>query len=156
MNLKIRTPDQATEKAAQSELLPWLCHVAPDWVLCKDGSLIAGFEYSGLDIDNADQYNTEQVLRELQTALAALDERYYLWWTVDKRRETHYREGEFASDAARNIDDSIVAQYKRGRSSAWSTGCTWCTRARLACSPTWTTCGEWSMRKTDHYQRPCC
>lgn len=114
MNPKIHNPDNATDRSAQSEMLPWLCHCAPEWVLCKDGSLLAGFEYTGLDIDNADDASTEKVLKELQTALTGLDERYYLWWTADKRRETQYRESEFQSDAAKKIDDTIAAQYQRG------------------------------------------
>jgi type IV secretion system protein TrbE len=114
LNQKIRTPDQPQDRAAHSELLPWLCHVATDWVLCKDGSLLAGFDYTGLDIDNADEHNTPQVLGELQRAIAALDERFYLWWTVDKRRELHYRQSEFGSEAARRIDAGVGAQFERG------------------------------------------
>lgn len=114
MSLKIRTPDESVNRVAQSESLPWLCHVEKQWVLCKDGSLLTGFEYTGVDIDNADEHNTQQVMGEVQTALAALDERFYLWWTVDKRKERYYRDSIFPSDAGKKIDQNIADQYKRG------------------------------------------
>lgn len=114
MNAKIHSPDNVSDRLAHSEMLPWLCHVSPEWVLCKDGSLLTGFEYTGVDIDNADDHTTEKALKELQAALTGLDERFYLWWTADKRRVTEYRQSEFQSEAAKKVDDTIGAQFKRG------------------------------------------
>jgi type IV secretion system protein TrbE len=97
-----------------AELLPWLCLVSNDWMLCKDGSLLAGYEYTGVDIDNLSEEAINTALIETQRAIDTLDSRYYMWFVVDKRKDTSYRRHEFQNLAGQMLDNSIAAGYDRG------------------------------------------
>ncbi|WP_454912736.1 VirB4 family type IV secretion system protein [Variovorax gossypii] len=97
-----------------SESLPFLCSASPGLILCKDGSLLAGFEYSGVDIDNVDPFLLEQCLRELQASYQSLDERFYAWWCIDKQRDRDFPQSEFPNAAGQRIDDLQRARYERG------------------------------------------
>lgn len=94
--------------------LPWLIHLNKEWVLCKDGSVLCGFEYRGVDVDNMDDIAIGEMLRELESGLARLDERFYLWWVVDKRRVYEYPSAEFPSTVAKEIDEHEEQRYHRG------------------------------------------
>jgi type IV secretion system protein VirB4 len=61
-----------------------------------------------------DSFSISAVLRELESALTRLDERFYLWWVVDKRRSYDYPSAEFPSDVAREIDQHEAERYQRG------------------------------------------
>lgn len=73
------------EQGRMSEHLPWLVHVSPELILCKDGSLLAAYELAGVDIDEDATDKLERAVRELQDAIQALDERFYVWMSTDKR-----------------------------------------------------------------------
>lgn len=105
------------EKKEQGHLLdqlPWLMHLTPEWILNKDGSMLCAFEYRGVDVDNLNDYAIEEALREIETSLTRLDERFYLWWIVDKRRTFAYQVGEFPSQVARELDEHEAERYRRG------------------------------------------
>ena len=102
-------------KSFHSELLPWLCHVSPEWILCKDGSLLAGFDYQCLDIDNVSDLSLNQALSELHFSLKALDERFYVWWTLDKKRDTARERSRFPNEAAQSVDDLQNKVFDAGR-----------------------------------------
>lgn len=116
MALKARDPDSQARESL-SQFIPWLVHATPDLVLCKDGSLLAGFAFTCVDIDEDNPTVTEGAVHEIQNALSALDERFYVWWVIDKRRMLHPeqwdsdpREGVFA-----NIDARRRLRYETGR-----------------------------------------
>lgn len=102
------------DEAAASESLPFLCSVAPGLVLCKDGSLLAGFEYTGVDIDNSDPFLLEQCLKDIQNAYQSLDERFYVWWCIDKQRDYRYPQSDFPNSASKRIDELTRQHYERG------------------------------------------
>lgn len=111
-----RSPDGFSRESL-AQFLPWLTHVTPDLVLCKDGSLLSAFEFTGVDIDEDNPIVTETAVRELQNSLQALDERFYVWWVIDKRKkaspdqwESDNHEGLHAAMAARRR-----LQYENGR-----------------------------------------
>lgn len=83
--LPARSPDSSRESIAQ--FLPWMTHVTPELVLCKDGSLLSAFHYTAVDIDEDNPLVMEAAVRELMVALQNLDERFYVWWVIDKRRK---------------------------------------------------------------------
>ena len=95
MSLQARSPDGFTRESI-AQFLPWLTHVTPDLVLCKDGSLLSAFEFSSVDIDEDNPLVIEQAVRELQNSLQSLDERFYIWWVIDKRKKL--RPDDFDSD----------------------------------------------------------
>ncbi len=84
-------------------------------MICKDGSILTGFSYECLDIDNITDSNLQQALQELQESLKTLDERFYLWWTIDKKKQSEYTKSNFPNQTAQRIDDSVKKDYAAGR-----------------------------------------
>lgn len=103
-----------TDQGSYMNQLPWLMHLSPDWILCKDGSMLCAFEYRGVDVDNMENHVIENVLRELESSMARLDERFYLWWVVDKRRSYDYPSSDFPSAVAKEIDEHEARHYRNG------------------------------------------
>lgn len=108
------TKIDSDEHGKHLDQLPWLMHLSPEWILCKDGSMLCAFEYRGVDVDNMDNISIDAVLRELESSFGRLDERYYLWWVVDKRRSYDYPQATFPSQVAQEIDDHEAERYQRG------------------------------------------
>lgn len=107
---------QASEhKSSHSELLPWLCHVSPEWLLCKDGSLLCAMEYRCLDIDNISDHTLAKALTELQTSLKTLDERFYVWWSMDKKRDSTRHKSNFPNEAAQKLDELVGKAFDTGK-----------------------------------------
>lgn len=109
---KTVTPGDGNDVVAGSEVLPWLCLAEPGWMLNKDGSLLCGFEYQGIDVDNINANAVNEALKEIEGAINALDERFYLWWVVDKKRDQTYRRDIFQNEAAQVIDGEIADQFE--------------------------------------------
>ena len=97
-----------------AEILPWLCLASHDWMLCKDGSLLAGFEYSAADVDNLSSQKLNSILIETQRAIDTLDERYYIWFVVDKRKDGNFKKHKFENLAANILEEGISKGYQSG------------------------------------------
>lgn len=99
-----------------SEHLPWLVHVTPNLVLNKDGSVLAGYELTGVDIDDDGGHELERALVELQESLQALDERYYLWVVTDKRymQSAASFEGTQHNAVVNLIEQRVAKRYESG------------------------------------------
>jgi len=69
-----------------AELVPWMIQLTPGLVLNKDGSLLALFEVSGIDVEGAPAETVDRHARLLEQAMREFDERLAIWWTVDRRR----------------------------------------------------------------------
>lgn len=69
------------EDSARSfaELVPWLGQIAPDIVICKDGSFLACFEYEGLDSEGVEQHVIDRASSLTEHALRTFDERFTVW-----------------------------------------------------------------------------
>lgn len=85
--LRARNPNKS-EDSSLSEHLPWMVHVTPSLVLCKDGGLLAAYEFIGVDVDEDNVQRHEQAIVEMQSSMDKLDERYYMWFVTDKRLKT--------------------------------------------------------------------
>ena len=109
-----RLKDLQPEWTPAAEETPWLMHCAPGVVLCKDGSLMAAFTYTGVDIDNIDEYRLESTLRDLESAYGMLDERFFLWWQIDKRKDRAYQLSDFPETAGTFIDRRVAEQIESG------------------------------------------
>lgn len=98
-----------------SEQLPWMVHVTPDLVLCKDGSLLAAFEFQAVDIDEDSQYRLQQAIQEMQSSMDKLDERFYLWFVTDKRLKTEADrwEGLVDSPVTKLLDEQREKVYRQ-------------------------------------------
>ncbi len=108
-------------RAARSfgELLPWFGQVSPGLVLCKDGSLLAGFAFSGDDVEGKEDFAADQRIDLLQTALRTLPDRCTLWTVQERRFTSGYLHNEFSNPVARVIDKQ------------WEQGCAQRRNARL-------------------------
>lgn len=87
-----------------SELLPWFGLIMPGLVLCKDGSLLAGFSFEGEDVEGREDVEVDHRIDMLQTALRSLNDRCTLWTIQERRYTSGYLENEFSNPIARAID----------------------------------------------------
>lgn len=95
-------------------VLPWLDYLSPELVLCKDGSILAGYHFTGLDPDNLDEDLVDQVTEQVQRSISQFDSRVTAWWLIDKRRDFSYPESEFTNRGAALLDRLIGNAYRRG------------------------------------------
>lgn len=109
MAIPSRKPD--LERESISDYIPWMIHVTPSLILCKDGSLLAAFEYLAVDIDEDNPHVIEDAVRDLQNALQLLDERFYVWWVIDKRKKI--LPDEWDSDNHPGLHNSLNERNKK-------------------------------------------
>ncbi|WP_321816702.1 MULTISPECIES: hypothetical protein [unclassified Paraburkholderia] len=97
------------------ELLPWMTYLADGVILNKDGSLLAGYEYSGLDPDNIDDELVDRAVEELERAINAnFDERITLWIVTKRRKAYSYIKQTFKNEVARRVDEAYAKPYRNG------------------------------------------
>lgn len=98
---------QKPRKAARSfsELIPWFAMISPGLVLCQDGSLLAGYSYEGTDVEGRQDFEVDQRITQLQTALRTLGDRITLWTIQERRFVKGYPKGEFSNPIAQAIDE---------------------------------------------------
>lgn len=96
------------------ELVPWLQFVTPEMVLCKDGSLLGGFEFDPIDIENSDDDRSNHALGRNLSAWSQLDNRFTAWVISIKRRVTEYPHGHFCNAMSAKLDDAIASTYLNG------------------------------------------
>ena len=114
--LKIRFREEdGTDVHPLQALCPWLNHVTPGLVLNKDGSLLAAFQYRGVDPDDLFDAQVDSYTEQMQKVFSRLDSRVTAWWIVDKRRDTNYIEGTFENQTAADLDDIYSQRFKRGQ-----------------------------------------
>lgn len=93
-------------RAVQSygEILPWFGMIADDLILCHDGSLLAGFEYEGADIEGVVDDDINRRIDLLQTAMRQLSDRITLWSIQERRYATGYPVQKFTNPTAAIVD----------------------------------------------------
>lgn len=92
---------------SRAEMVSWLFPVRDDMVANKDGSILAAFEFDGLDTDST----SPDHLEGLGTALNKLlvfqqDEPLTQWWTVRRTRTTAYPDSVFPDPVSQRIDNA--------------------------------------------------
>lgn len=95
-------PRQAVK--SYGEVLPWFGMVTDNIVLCHDGSLIAGFEFDGRDIEGVDDSMLNHSIEQLQNAMRQLNERITVWFVQERRYEPEYHYAKFPNKVAAEID----------------------------------------------------
>lgn len=111
LTLKFREPELAHPLQA---ICPWIDHITPELVLNKDGSLLAAYEFRGLDPDNLYSELVDSVTDQLQQAYNLFDNRITAWWIVDKRRDTTYPANDFQNPTAEKIDRIYSQRFTSG------------------------------------------
>lgn len=104
LNLKSLIRDYNTEVGSYPELVPWFGQITPGLVICMDGSLLAMFEYDGIDMQSTDSDQHNQASNSMEIALRAFDDRNIGWFYVDKRRRTFLNPATGANGVARKVD----------------------------------------------------
>lgn len=114
--LKARQPADR-EKQSLADYIPWLMHTSQDLVLCKDGSLLSAFEFSGVDVDDTDAIHMSEAVNDFQRMISESDERYYAWVIVDKRLKQEDRKwnGLEEGPVVKALLHSKEAAYKSGK-----------------------------------------
>lgn len=95
-------------------LCPWLDFVTPDIILQKDGSLLAGYSYEGIDPDGAHEDAVTTATTMLERAYSQLDDRITAWWILDKRIDPSYPAMEPHNPVAVALDREYSVPYKLG------------------------------------------
>ena len=98
-----------------SELLPWFAQVAPGLVVCQDGSLLAAYTFEGADVEGLQDFEADQKISQLQTALRVLNDRITMWTVQERRFVTGYPKNDFSSPIARAIDNQWERALTRQR-----------------------------------------
>ncbi|KFC72638.1 VirB4 family type IV secretion system protein [Massilia sp. LC238] len=113
LKIRFREEDGADVHPLQA-LCPWLNHVTPGLVLNKDGSLLAAFEYRGVDPDDLFDAQVDSYTEQMQKVFSRLDSRVTAWWIVDKRRDPSYVPGDFQNQTAADLDEIYSERFKSG------------------------------------------
>ena len=111
LKIKFREPESAHPLQA---LCPWIDFVTPGLVLNKDGSILAAFEYTGVDPDNIYDEKIDAVTAQLQSAFLNFDKRVTAWWIVDKRRDYTYPTNNFRNKVAEELDRLYAKSFRNG------------------------------------------
>lgn len=112
--LSATPPDPERAARSMQEIVPWLQFATPEMVLCADGSLLAGFAFDPIDVDNVDDDRVSHALDRNLAAWAQLDNRFTAWVVVVKRRMTRYPHGHFCNQTSADLDNEIAATYLHG------------------------------------------
>ena len=114
LKIKFREDDDTDVHPLQA-LCPWLNHVTPGLVLNKDGSLLAAFEYRGVDPDDLFDEQVDSYTEQMQKVFSRLDSRVTAWWILDKRRDSSYIPGDFQNQTAADLDEIYSERFKNGQ-----------------------------------------
>lgn len=114
LKIRFREEDEPDVHPLQA-LCPWLNHITPGLVLNKDGSLLAAFEYRGVDPDDLFDAQVDSHTEQMQRVFSRFDSRVTAWWIVDKRRDPSYVPGEFQNQTAADLDEIYSERFRSGQ-----------------------------------------
>lgn len=97
------------------EVVPWLTSITPELILNKDGSLLANFEFQGVDADSPNRGDIESTRNQLDQACKSFDNRITAWWKLTHRRTHGYVGGEFDQEADARLDALNKAHVTSGK-----------------------------------------
>lgn len=109
LELKRRRPDEDYQASSKplSEFLPWMEFVTNDVVLCKDGSLVASFEFTGIDAEGVEQIDIDTQASRHDRGVKILGPEMTLWYTHTRKRANDYvSKEEIQNSTARMIDEA--------------------------------------------------
>ena len=134
----VRLSDLRDSRPGVESLLNWNCLIAPGVILQKDGSFLAGWIFSGPDLESASDPELAAVSARLSAALSRLGSGWMLHVDLVRLPATDYLpEGIFQDAATRAIDAERRGQFE-------SRGTHWI--SRRAMSVTWMPPGKAAAR----------
>lgn len=104
--LKLRDRVRDYEKKARplSDLLPWVCLVAPSIAILKDGSLMMCMAYDGCDMEGKEDEEINNLADLIERSVIDLDSRISILSTIRRSRTLEYPDGRFKSAISEHID----------------------------------------------------
>ena len=114
----LNTPRRAASSFA--DLLPWFVQITPGLVICKDGSLLAAFRFEGADVEGREDFESDQKIGHLQTALRILTDRITMWTVQERRFIEGYKAGKYSSSIAQAIEAQWEAEISAHRNAKLS------------------------------------
>lgn len=113
MSIAQRTKDYAeAEGRTSAEFIRWLLPLDDRIVMNKDGSLLACFDFSGMDLDSTSNAEINQVRSQLLYAIEQLqEESLVMGWQVRRRVTKRYPSAEFPDPVSQRIDDAQRASF---------------------------------------------
>lgn len=101
------TANAAATPAAHSslELCPWMVPITDSAVICKDGALLACYEFTGADLDGSEASLKVELANAVDRFGQQLrDKPITLWWTVRRERSEAYPAGQFRNPVSAFLD----------------------------------------------------
>lgn len=103
-----------SESQPWQEVLPWVDLITPGLMLCKDGSVLAGYEYYALDADNLEPELINACTNQIHRAFNTFDTRFSAWVVVTKVRDKSYPEQSFTNPVSAELDDIVKQRFLKG------------------------------------------
>lgn len=104
----------STSQRSTSELLPWMVPVTDGIVACKDSSLLATFEFTGVDADSVGESEIYMVAEAAERLMSALrDLPVTVWWTLRRERAVDYPGETMPNPISQMIDDEHREAFHR-------------------------------------------
>lgn len=104
LNIRKLIKDYDDSARSFNELVPWMAQISPHMVLNKDGSLLVAYSFTGQDAEGKERYEIDHSANLIEQAKRVFNERYTIWYTVDRRRSRDYLEGEFENDVSAYVN----------------------------------------------------
>lgn len=93
------------------EILPWLDLITPELVLCKDGSILAAFDYLALDPDNLDADVINDCTAQIQRSFSSFDTRFNAWFVSTKMVDKTYPKSNFENSTSGELDKVVKKHF---------------------------------------------
>lgn len=114
LNLKSLRRAYNERTRSYADVLPWFRPLTSSVILNTDGSLLAGFEVHGLDLESSDEVQLDASISAVETALNPLDEHCVVWSFTDKRRCIYTGDSTIPNPVARMVDENWRQQVDNG------------------------------------------
>lgn len=112
----LRESAEQVQEAGRSltDLIPWLMPLNDQSVLCKDGSIMAVFEYSPPDPDGQSPEDADGDASAAERAMLPMRREDVMLWFIARRQKDHgYPTGTFDNVTAREVDEYYGESYKK-------------------------------------------
>ena len=95
-----------------ASLIRYEALITPYTILLKDGCLLAGFKYSGIDLDTTPEYDRASVATLANNAIKRLGQDYMLHFEAIRVPTTEYPSGDFSETVTKVIDHERRRQFE--------------------------------------------
>ena len=95
-----------------AEWVDWLTALDERTILNKNGSMLAVFELTGMDLDSNTNSDVNQARGQVLYALEQMqDASATVWWQVRRRRTYEYPSAQLPDPVSQGVDDDLRADF---------------------------------------------